>query len=158
MFTGIVTDVGRVASIKPLAEAGMARVLGTTGSGRGSDTQSASNSASTSGSADRMANSTGSTSGNNAGSSSGNWNSTGDVASANNAGSWDKSCFIGPQSTSFVLHTQDGRMIRLDDASNQKIAQQLQSTGRVSSMNKIFRVRVNGSMSGDQMTISDIQM
>ena len=35
---------------------------------------------------------------------------------------------------------------------------QLQSTGRVSSMNKIFRVRVNGSMSGDQMTISDIQM
>jgi hypothetical protein len=131
------------------------RTTGSTGSGRGPDTQSASNTSSSTGSADRMATPTGATSANTAPNS---WNSPGDVASANNAGNWDRSCFISPQSTSFVLYTQDGRVIRLDDASNQKVLGQLQSTGRVSTMNKIFRVRVSGTMTGDQFTITDIQI
>jgi hypothetical protein len=86
------------------------------------------------------------------------WSTTGDVATADQAGNWTSSCFITPTSTSFVLHTQDGRMIRLDDASNSRIVSQLQNTQRVQNAHKIFRVKVRGSMSGDQFSITDIEM
>lgn len=124
----------------------MNRTTGATGSGRGLDTQSGNNSMT--GSSDRSG--TTSTSG---------WNSTAEWASGDNsAGTWDRSCYISPGSTAFVLHTQDGRMIRLDDAANSRIVSQLQSTNRVQNASKIFRVKVTGTMSGDTLSLTDIQM
>jgi len=79
-------------------------------------------------------------------------------AGGTGANNWDKACFISPTTSSFVLLTQDGRQVRLDDASNQLIMQRLQSTNRVSQKGKIFRVRVNGNMSGDTLHATDIQM
>jgi hypothetical protein len=71
---------------------------------------------------------------------------------------WDKSCFISPSSHSFVLMTQDGRKLRLDEASDQMVVNRLQSTDRVQNMNKIFRVRVKGTVDGDAIHINDIQI
>jgi len=73
-------------------------------------------------------------------------------------GNWDKACFISPTTSSFVLLTRDGRQVRLDDASNQLVMQRLQSTNRVSQKSKIFRVRVNGTATGDTVHVTDIQM
>jgi hypothetical protein len=53
---------------------------------------------------------------------------------------------------------QNGRTVRLDDASNQMIVERLQSTGRVQSTNKLLRVRVHGTMDADVLHITDIQM
>jgi collagen type VII alpha len=86
------------------------------------------------------------------------WSTTGDVASADRKGNWNDSCFITPTTTSFMLHTQDGRMIRLDDSSNSKVVSQLQNTQRVQDAHKIFRVRVSGSLSGDQFSVTNIEM
>jgi hypothetical protein len=91
------------------------------------------------------------------------WNAPTDVAAvgrAATAGSsnWDRSCFISPTSSAFVLKLQDGRMVKIDDAGNARISLQLQSTGRVSSMNKVFRVKITGSMEGETLRITDIQM
>jgi len=108
----------------------MSQTTGSAGSARGTDTQSGNN----------------------------NWNSTGDVANSNNAGKWDHSCFISPASTSFAVQTQDGRTVKIDDAGNSKISSQLQSTGRVNSSSKIFRVKVTGSMNGDTLQLTDITM
>ncbi len=80
--------------------------------------------------------------------------SLGDVA----AGNWDRSCFVSPSSSSFVLQLQDGRTMKIDDAGNSRISSQLQSTGRVSTKNKVFRVKVTGTAEGDTLHITDIQM
>jgi len=77
---------------------------------------------------------------------------------ANGTSGWDNSCFISPTTTSFMLLTRDGRQVRLDDASNQMIQQRISSTNRVSQKSKIFRVRVNGDMTGDSLHVTDIQM
>ena len=53
---------------------------------------------------------------------------------------------------------QDGRKLHLDQASDQMVVNKLQSTDRVQNMNKVFRVRVNGSINGDTVHISDIQI
>ena len=75
-----------------------------------------------------------------------------------NTTGWDNACFISPSTTSFMLLTNDGRQVRLDDASNSMVQQKLQSTNRVSSKSKIFRVRVSGDMTGDSVHVNDIQM
>jgi hypothetical protein len=77
---------------------------------------------------------------------------------ASNTGQWDKGCFISPTTTSFVFLTKDGRQVRLDDASNSMVQQKLSSSNRVQQKSKIFRVRVNGDMTGDTLHITDIQM
>jgi len=75
-----------------------------------------------------------------------------------NTSGWDSACFIGPSTTSFMLLTNDGRQIRLDDASNSLVQQRIQSTNRVSQKSKIFRVRVSGDMTGDSIKVNDIQL
>jgi len=85
-------------------------------------------------------------------------NSTGEIAAGSGTGSWDQSCYISPTSSSFVLQLQDGRTLKIDDAGNSRINSQLQSTGRVSSKNKVFRVKVTGSVDGDTIRVTDIQM
>ncbi len=72
--------------------------------------------------------------------------------------SWDNACFISPSTTSFMLLTNDGKQVRLDDASNSLVQQRLQSTNRVSQKSKVFRVRVSGDMTGDSVHVNDIQM
>ncbi len=79
-------------------------------------------------------------------------------AMVGNAQNWDKSCFISTNSSSFALQLQDGRRVNIDAAGNSKISSQLQSTGRVSSKSKVFRVRVKGSMEGDTLHLTDIQI
>ncbi len=86
-----------------------------------------------------------------------------DVAAVGNnykggSANWDRSCFISSSSSSFSLQLQDGRTVKIDDAGNQRISSQLQSTGRVSTMNKVFRVKITGSLEGDTIHITDIQM
>ncbi len=121
----------------------MAQRTTPTGSAAGPDTQSGNNH---SGTADRSA------------SRSNQSDVTGEMTSNTNYGNWDRTCFISPSSTSFVLQLQDGRTVRLDDASNQMVTNRLQSTGRVQSTNKIFRVRVHGTMDGDVLHVTDIQI
>jgi len=75
-----------------------------------------------------------------------------------NTSGWDSACFISPSTTSFMLLTNDGRQIRLDDASNSLGQQRIQSTNRVSQKSKIFRVRVSGDMTGDSIKVNDIQL
>jgi hypothetical protein len=97
-------------------------------------------------------------------SGSGNYDSHGNRGSAQwesggqGTSGWDTACFISPSTTSFVLLTNDGRQVRLDDASNSMVQQKLQSTNRVSGKSKIFRVRVSGDMTGDSVHVNDIQM
>jgi len=86
-----------------------------------------------------------------------------DVAAVGNkyqggSANWDRSCFISSSSNAFSLQLQDGRTVKIDDAGNQRINSQLQSTGRVSTMNKVFRVKITGSLEGDTIHITDIQM
>lgn len=113
------------------------------GSAAGPDTQSGNND---SGSVDRLAHPQSAS------------DTSGEMNSNTNYAKWEKSCFISPSTTSFVLQMQDGRTIRLDDASNQMIVERLQSTGRVQSTNKLLRVRVHGTMDADVLHITDIQM
>jgi hypothetical protein len=133
---------------------------------RGADTSSTMSS-NTSGSNTSGSNTYGSNNSNNTyGSNNGGWNSADRVGSANqdwerggqNTSGWDRACFITPTTSSFVFLTQDGRQLHLDSASNSLIQQRLQSTNRVSEKNKIFRVRVNGTMSGDTLHVTDIQI
>jgi len=85
-------------------------------------------------------------------------NALGGAAGPATGGNWDRSCFISPTSSSFVLQIQDGRTMKIDDAGNSRISSQLRSTGRVSTKNKVFRVKVTGSAEGDTIHLSDIQM
>jgi hypothetical protein len=137
------TDMAQHPSDMPQRTNDMPRRTTPTGSAAGTDTQSGNN---YSGTADRSA------------SRSNQSDVTGEMTSSTNYGNWDRTCFISPSSTSFVLQLQDGRTVRLDDASNQIVTNRLQSTGRVQSTNKIFRVRVHGTMDGDVLHVTDIQM
>ena len=74
------------------------------------------------------------------------------VAANGNGGNWDSSCFVSPSTSSFVLQLQDGRTMKIDAAGSSKIASKLQSSGRVSTKNKVFRVKVTGSAEGDTIS------
>lgn len=71
---------------------------------------------------------------------------------------WDHSCFIGTKTTSFSFQTHDGRTLKFDSASNDQIKSQLDSTSRVATKNKIFRARVNGTVDGDTIHLTNITM
>lgn len=79
-----------------------------------------------------------------------------DADRANNA--MDRSCYIGQGTSAFALKLKDGRTVRFDDASNAKIAQQLQSRDRLKDKVKTFRATVKGTMQGDVITVQSIQM
>ena len=85
-------------------------------------------------------------------------NNASEMTSNTNYANWEKSCFVSPSTSTFVLRMPDGRTIRLDDASNQMVVERLQSTGRVQSTNKLFRARVHGTMDGDVLHITDLQI
>ena len=82
----------------------------------------------------------------------------GNNSATTGSGNWDRSCYISPASSSFVLQLQDGRTVKIDDAGNSRISSQLQSTGRVANVKKVFRVMVTGTMDGDTIHLTDIQM
>jgi hypothetical protein len=127
-------------STRDLPQATPTNDMAAKGSAGGPDTQSGS------GSADRLAH------------PQSDSDAAGEMTSNTNYANWDKSCFISPSTSTFVLQMQNGRTVRLDDASNQMIVERLQSTGRVQSTNKLLRVRVHGTMDGDVLHITDIQM
>jgi hypothetical protein len=81
-----------------------------------------------------------------------------DADRAKTNGSVDRSCYIGQSTTAFALKLKDGRIVNFDDASNGKIAQQLQSGDRLQNKVKIFRATVKGAMQGDTITVDSIQM
>ena len=88
-------------------------------------------------------------------------NSIGDTASSQagqGSNSWDRSCFISPSSSSYILQLQDGRKVRLDNAGNRRVTDQLKSASRVSKSNKIFRVKVTGTMDGETLHVNDLKM
>lgn len=68
------------------------------------------------------------------------------------------SCRISDNTSSFALLMPGGRLVRLDDASNTKVRQELQSSDRVKSGKKIFRVVVKGTLQGDTLSMDSIQM
>jgi hypothetical protein len=70
----------------------------------------------------------------------------------------DDSCRISSTTTTFALRLKDGSIVRFDDASNAKIAQQLQSGNRLKDKSKLFHTKVKGSMNGDVITIESIQI
>lgn len=70
----------------------------------------------------------------------------------------DNSCRIGAQTTAFSLRLSDGRLVRFDEASNARIAQQLQSGDRLKHKTKIFRAKVKGSMQGDTISIDNLKI
>lgn len=72
--------------------------------------------------------------------------------------SLDASCRITSSTQAYALRMDDGRIVRFDEASNAKIQQQLQSGDRLSHKSKIFRVKVNGSMQGDTIQATDVQI
>ncbi len=85
-------------------------------------------------------------------------NPVGDGAKSGGNSAWDRSCFISPASSEFVLQLQDGRKMRIDAAGNSRIVSEMQSSGRVSKTNKVFRVRITGSAQGDTLHIDDLKM
>jgi hypothetical protein len=70
----------------------------------------------------------------------------------------DNSCRISSQTTAFALRLEDGRVVRFDDASNSKIATQLQSGDRLAHKTKVFRANVRGSMQGDTISADTVEM
>jgi hypothetical protein len=80
-------------------------------------------------------------------------NQTGEMS---NAANWDKACFITPTTSSFAFQTQDGRVLHFDSAGDSQIKSQLDSTSRVASKNKIFRVRVTGTADGETIHLTKI--
>ena len=69
-----------------------------------------------------------------------------------------KSCQISNQTASFALRLRDGRLIPFDDASNSKIASQLQSTNRLGDKTKVFRVVVKGALQSDRISLDSIKI
>ena len=80
------------------------------------------------------------------------------IAAEKIAGNMDKACHISSQTTSFALRLPDGRMIPFHEASNSKIASQIQSTNRLGDKTKIFRVIVTGSMQGDRISLESLKL
>lgn len=69
----------------------------------------------------------------------------------------DPSCRISDQTTAFALRLSDGRLVRFDDASNTRIAKQLQSGGR-NKKNKTYRAKVKGTMSGETIGLESLHI
>ena len=67
-------------------------------------------------------------------------------------------CRIGQSTSAFALRLADGSLLKFDDASNTKIAQQLQSGDRVQHKTKIFRAKVKGSLQDGTISADSIQM
>ena len=80
------------------------------------------------------------------------------IAAEKIAGNMDKTCHISSQTTSFALRLPDGRIIPFSEASNSKIASQIQSTNRLADKTKIFRVIVAGSMQGDRISLESLKL
>lgn len=80
----------------------------------------------------------------------------GDMAADHNG--LDRSCYIGQNTNAFALRLKDGRMVRLDDPSNQKVVQQLKSGDRLQDKVKTFRATVKGTMQADTITVESIKM
>lgn len=70
----------------------------------------------------------------------------------------DDSCRIRQTTTAFALRLADGSMVKFDDASNTKIAQQLQSGDRLQHKTKIFRVKVKGSLHSGAISADSVQI
>ncbi len=70
----------------------------------------------------------------------------------------DPRCRIGQTTSAFALRLADGSLVKFDEASNTKIAQQLQSGDRVQHKTKIFRAKVKGSMQDGAISANSIQM
>ena len=68
------------------------------------------------------------------------------------------SCRIGQTTSAFALRLADGSLVKFDESSNTKIAQQLQSGDRVQHKTKIFRAKVKGSMQSGTISADSIQM
>jgi hypothetical protein len=71
---------------------------------------------------------------------------------------WDRSCFISTATNEFSFHTSDGRFLKFDSSGNSQIKSQLDSSNRVSSKSKIFRAKVDGSVDGETIKLSNIKM
>lgn len=80
----------------------------------------------------------------------------GNNMSDTDSSNWDRSCFIGTKTSEFALQTTDGRVLRFDGDANSQIRSKLDSSSRVATKNKIFRVRVTGSVEGDTVHLTDI--
>lgn len=75
------------------------------------------------------------------------------------ASAMPNSCRISTGTTSYALRMADGTLVRFDDASNTKIQQQLQQSGRFSTHQmKIYRVVVKGTLQGDTISLDSIQI
>lgn len=109
----------------------------------------------TTGAADRRGTPTDTQAGNNMATSTEKGMRTGEVKTA---GNWDKSCYIGKSTSSFTFQTKDGRMLHFDSDGDSKIKSQLDSSSRVASKSKIFRVKVTGSVDGDTIHLTNIVM
>ena len=70
----------------------------------------------------------------------------------------DPSCRIGQTTSAFALRLADGSVVKFDETSNTKIAQQLQSGDRVQHKTKIFRAKVKGSMQSGTISADSIEL
>lgn len=71
----------------------------------------------------------------------------------------EDSCRIGQTTGTFALRLADGSVVKFDDASNSKIAHQIQSGDRIQKhKTKIFRAKVKGSMQSGAISADSIQM
>lgn len=79
-----------------------------------------------------------------------------DRANSQSARNLDKSCHIGPQTTSFALRLPAGRLIAFDAASNIRIAKQLQSSHKLNGA-KIFHAVAKGSLQNNALSLDSIR-
>lgn len=71
----------------------------------------------------------------------------------------EDSCRIGQTTGTFALRLADGSVVKFDDASNSKIAQQMQSGDRIQKhKTKVFRAKVKGSLRSGAISADSIQM
>jgi hypothetical protein len=81
----------------------------------------------------------------------------------------DRSCGITDASTKFALIPPGGRLVKLDDESNAKVAQDIRSdsgfagassgdfSSAASDNKKVYRLEVTGSMDGDNLHLNSIR-
>ncbi len=67
-------------------------------------------------------------------------------------------CRVAQNTKAFALRMTDGSVVKFDDASNTKIAQQLQSGDRLQHKTKIFRVKVKGSLHAGAIAADTVQI
>lgn len=75
-----------------------------------------------------------------------------------NTSNWDKACFISARTSEFVFQSPDGQALKVDSAGNQQIKSMLDSSSRVANKNKIFRVKVSGTVEGDTIHVTNVVM